>query len=276
MPGTIYSRQILFLLFTCCLFFYCGDKVPNYWPANGSSVRNISWYVPLADSSALLHHENNIWTLPRPLNSNQPETTFTHHIKPQKRYLFDAFDKFDQIVTHHSGRIQHEYYRFRRNGVFLLGYSGADSSKLYTIYEPPLLILPDQLNFIDSTLTSETVPKIRDAAADSFRTDHTTRLRLTVKQRGQLKIGTTLVPAVLVKMSLSRDATVGFGDQNLIVPDAVMVQSYVLVAPKIGPVLEWEIQTLNDRSSLPADEEFEQKAYEPFERIIKITRHQFF
>jgi len=52
-----------------------------------------------------------------------------------------------------------------------------------------------------------------------------------------------VVPAQLVEMIFSIDGTVGYGDTNLIVPDAILMKSKILFIKGQGPVLEWGVRS---------------------------------
>ena len=105
-----------------------------------------------------------------------------------------------------------------------------------------MMLIPSNLPPMDSTFVHEQVPRIWDATTENFREDQKTRIRLVRYQQGNVSLDSVAVPAFHCKMSLSRDETVAFGETDLIVPDAFMMESQMLIAEGIGPVLEWGIR----------------------------------
>lgn len=236
------SLFILTVLITLAVFTACAGKPPAFWLADGTTVQNLSWNVQLSDSSSVLRKENEVWLLPVAADTASVETTRTRHLSSKELSLPSFFRNSDQVVMRESATITAEYYAFRQDGVYALGYAGTDSSSLYTLYEPPLLFLPNDLAKFDAGATCEATPKTWDARADSFRVQPKMRVQLSITSRGSVNYGAQVRPAVLVKMSISQDAIIAHGETGLIVPDAVMMQSQILLVQDVGPLLEWGIR----------------------------------
>ncbi|MBN1561692.1 hypothetical protein JW998_15680 [candidate division KSB1 bacterium] len=220
-----------------------------------------------------MQKEKNFWTVPIPPDSVQPETTWTTHVRPEKADLPWLYTQSHQLVTHAAGVVKNEFYRFGREGVFLLGYETTDSTDLFTVYNPPLLLLPNKLNDDGSIIMCEISSKIWNAVADSFQITPTIRFLLATKESGIVQLDKDQFPAFLIKMSLSQDAVLQFGDRDLILPDAVMVQSHLLVLEDYGPMAEWEIKTSTAEpplhSLMNADDQMKKTR-----QYIKVTLHQ--
>ncbi|MBN1996076.1 hypothetical protein JW935_00905 [candidate division KSB1 bacterium] len=207
----------------------------------------------MADSSKILQEKDGHWILPSPPDSVLQKSSITRHQKFTGRAHESFAGIVNQIVLHDSGFLKKEFYNFRNRDVLLLGTESRDSTYLFTIYEPPLVMLPRDVANLDSTFFCETNPKVWDATVDSIRHQQKTRLRLRVQEKGKIKMDSKAVPALLLKMTLSMDRAVGFGGTDLIVPDAIMMQSYVLFAETLGPVLEWGMLS-REKSKITADE----------------------
>ncbi|MBN1558773.1 hypothetical protein JW998_00885 [candidate division KSB1 bacterium] len=246
----------------------CGIRSPLYWPADGTTIENLSWNIPLSDSSSVLQKDNEVWLLPIPPDT-AVETTRTRHISAKDVLRPDLFRGADQVVRHDRGSTMTEYYCFRQDGVYALGYSGRDSTSLHTLYDPPLLILPNKLENVDSTVIHETTVTLYDAAADSFQTQQKMRISLTLKARGWVRFENIKLPAAWVKMRLSQDAVISYGGTDLRLTDAMTMESDVLLVQDRGPILEWGIRsqtTDQPKNGLPVY---------PSDNFIQITVHQF-
>ncbi|HEX9934078.1 MAG TPA: hypothetical protein VGB38_02685 [bacterium] len=235
------SKTLFFTLFLT-ITVGCSHKPSVYWPRNESVFQDIRWTVALEDSASVLRLDKGVWILPQPPFTTKARTILTRHVhlrqKPHRRRL----GRVDQEVLREEGSVPKEFYRFGNKGIVLLGTESRDSTRLLTVYKPPLLVLPENLDRLDSTVVFETVPNVWNAITDTFRTESKMRVRWTLESRGLVRIDSVNIPAVLCRMALSQDGTVGFGETNLIVPDAVMVENKVLFVQGVGPVLEWGIR----------------------------------
>jgi len=272
------KKIIIPLLFV--LLVNCQQKHQvHYWPENGTTIQNITWEIPVADSSAILQKKEGHWILPKPADSAAPKVTITRHRQLSTSPYQNFFKGVNQQVLHDNGAVSREFYRFEDQGVLLLGTETRDSSQLITIYEPPMVLIPKDLENLDTTFVYEGTPKLWDATVDSFRQQQKTRLRLTLKQKGTLMLDSVAVPALLVQMTLSMDGIVGFAGTDLIVPDAIVMQSNILIAEKMGPVLEWGVRSRSKGGDETAAHQInpENENQEPFEEreyYIDATLHR--
>jgi hypothetical protein len=251
----------------------------QFWPENGTTFQNISWEIPVADSSLILQQKDGHWILPKPLDNVEPKITMTRHRQPNINPYQNVVGNVSQEVFHDSGMVKREFYRFKKHGILLLGTESRDSTQLITICEPPMVLIPQNLENLDTTYFYEGTPKVWDATADSFRQQQKTRLRLTPKQKGTVMLDSVAVPARLVQMTLSKDGTVGYAGTDLIVPDAIMLQSNILIVEKIGPVLEWGVRSRKKGCDVTATHEIDpgignQDRFEEREYYIEVTLHQ--
>ncbi len=236
-------RKILFPYVAVILILLSGcSRTPSYWLENGTVIRNSIWEIPIADSTLVLQEQEGIWILPQPPERSDSKLTVSRYIESTGDSYSQLFGSIDQEVIHENGVIQREFYRFSKMGVEMLGYEGLDSTSQFTVYHPPMILIPATLQQLDSTFIHEQVPQIWDATTKTFRQDQKTRIRLMKIEEGDVLLDSVAVPAFHCKMSLSRDETVAFGETDLVVPDAFMMESQMLIAEGIGPVLEWGIR----------------------------------
>jgi hypothetical protein len=237
--GIFYWSVPLFIVFLGCP----RRPSPSFWPQNGYRFEDMTWEVSLSDSSSILINKGGCWILPSLPDGNLLTLTSVTHQKSARKPYHRLLGRVDQEVSREAGPILREFYRFDGKGILLLGCEGADSASLLTIYTPPLVLFPNHPDLLDTTFLFESKPEIWNARTDTVRPDFTTRIRLTLKQKGTVLLHSFQIPAILCKMSISQDRTVGFGGTDLIVPDAVMMENNVLLADGIGPVLEWGIRS---------------------------------
>jgi hypothetical protein len=239
-------RRFFHHFFLWLFIFSCSHKPPIFWPQNGYSFLDTQWTVSLEDSASVLRLNGGVWILPQPPLGVTTRTTLTRHVHPLKERYRRWLGRADQESVRDEGSILREFYQFERGGVFLLGYESRDSTRLLTVYNPPLLLVPNNIDRLDTTVVLETVSRVWNVIADTFKTEPKTRIRLILEKRGSVRLDSATVPAVLCRMAISQDGAIGFGGKDLIVPDAVMVENRVLFAQGIGPVLEWGV-----RSAMP-------------------------
>ena len=237
--GISFLLFALFILLAACM----RHQSHSYWPRNGARFEDVTWEVPLADSASVLSEASGQWDLPKPPNGIPLKIAIVLHQKPENASYKNLIGRIDQETFRADGPILHEFYRFGKTGVLLLGYEGSDSTKLLTIFDPPLVMVPPDPATLGSEFISESKSKVWDAKADTFRQELTTRMRLTALRKGTVWMDTMARSAFLCRMSLSQDRTIGFGGTGLIVPDAVMLESQVLFVEGFGPVLEWGIRS---------------------------------
>ncbi|MBN1782232.1 hypothetical protein JW948_13955 [bacterium] len=242
MTRTLGAAAILLPLLI--LFFHCGNPGSPvvYWPGNELCIQDCSWKIPLGDSTQILLADDGIWQLPMapPVSKS---TLQNHCHRSSGTVPVPAFlGRTDQVVVHESGYVRQEFYRFEGGAVLLLGYETSLPEKSWTVYDPPLILVPpDAWNHIP--VSSESVPEIYNSLSDSGTPGQKTRLRIIEKESGTVQLDSIRLKARLFEMIMSNDETVHFGETPLIAPDAVMVRHHLLIAERVGPVLEWGIRS---------------------------------
>ena len=271
---------LIFSIFTIFFVITCTKDHPySFWPESGITIKNITWEVSLTDSVSILKKEAGHWILPRPPDFMITKLTVAHYNCPEIQHNRKILKNIDQEVVHEGGSIKREYYRFDKKGVMLLGYEGIEPSHALTVYNPPLILFPSNIQRLDTTFVHETIPIVWNADLTSNHESQKTRIRIKLNEQGTVMIDSILTPAKLCKISLSMDKTVAFGENELIVPDAVMMESNILIAEGVGPVLEWGIRA-REKSEIEAVSE----SRDPHKRgrisedqqsyYIEVTLHQ--
>jgi hypothetical protein len=223
------------------LFLCCSEPQPSSCPENNSVITAVSYTLPLADSSTILAFQGEYFTLFEPNDSLISKYDTICYRTPK-----NGIQKFFKGIaiatakTYSSNSAIEEYYSFDKGAVKLAGYATGDSLMPVTVFSNPLVIFPRQGVEADST---SAIKKNWINSDDTFAED--TKTRTVVKQ---IKTGTLLIDGqpetfVLYQLTLASDAKVGFGEQQLIVPDAIFMQSYMVVGKTKGLICEWSIKS---------------------------------
>jgi len=219
--------------------------------------------------------------LPEPEEECSAETTWTKHrfplIKEYKKYM----GRVDQEVVHGSDSEQVEFYRFKKRTLYLLGYTTPDSSRALIFYDPPLMLFPNHIKKVPSLYESSGIALNVNKMSGQTERGQKSRILLKVKEKGHVLLDSCELSAFLCEMSLSSDRTVAFGERDLIVPDALMLENTMIIAEGLGPVLEWGIRSRktesqesnldrNDHRLAPEESPLDEER----EFYIEVTRHE--
>jgi len=107
----------------------------------------------------------------------------------------------------------------------------------------------------------------------SFDEGFKTTFKISKKESGSfIAEGDKKQKGILCEMRMTQDASIPFGETNLILPEAITLKSKVLIAKDMGTILEWSIQSRkmeidNEESPVP-----ETEIYMEIARHIKETK----
>ncbi len=215
--------------------------------------------------------QDGYWILPVPGEGVSVKITESLHRKPEMCQFTKQIGRVDQEVVHDRDLNKIEFYRFKKGKVLLLGMTSSDKVKPFTMFDPPLEIWPGNEMFKYKKCMSDGVTQVWDGLKKEFSSEQKTRITFVLKEQGMVNLEKEYIQAVLYEMSISQDKTVGFGGTDLIVPDAVSMQSSILMVEGIGPVLEWGIRTkTKDEIKI---QQPNKRMSEPQELYIEITFH---
>ncbi len=113
--------------------------------------------------------------LPSVPDSISAETLYTTHRKPQLHNYDEILGRVDQEIVQSKNTAIVEFYRFEKGSAYLVGYTNPDSTKPFTIIDPPLLIMPGNINELKEAITSAGTSKDwnRDSLVEGYRTTFT-------------------------------------------------------------------------------------------------------
>jgi hypothetical protein len=221
------------------LFIGCSDK-PVKWVANGTTVEATKYRLDISDSSKILVENSGKYRLLSPHDSlivNKFNITYAD--VDSKVNLFFRTLANQQVKNTLNPKVT-EYYQFSNGNVLLLGYSTNDSLKPYTIFEPPLTISPKE---IMKEMKTSGVMKTFLKENNSFDEGFKTNMKINELKEIKLKNGSGIIKTYsLREITLSRDARVSYGENNLIMPEAIMLRTKLLVDLKGNPIAEWSVK----------------------------------
>ncbi len=258
--------KIFYSVLLIILTISCSDK-PVKWVANGITIEATKYRLEISDTStSLSNHTSKIlvktgdsFALLSPHDSLLVNKfTINYSNLDSKANLYFRTKANQQVKNTLNSKVT-EYYQFDDGNVLLLGYSSGDSLKPYTIFEPPLIISPKEISEkIKSSGVMKTFIKENNAFDEGFKTN------LTIKEISQIKLSDKAKAYTLRELTLSRDATVSYGENNLIMPEAIMFKTKLLVNQNGYPIAEWSIKTEKAETTEPTENEPKRELYIEF------------
>lgn len=229
-----YFTAIIFLLITGC----SNHKQAAY--PNGTILEDISWQLPLKDSLNILKSEDGVWKLPVDADSIHTTKSYTYFRKPRITKYGKQLGKIDQERVNSSDTNIVQFYRFGDSGLQLVGYTNKDTAKPLTIFDPPLLIQPAILNqkVVGHCLMKTWSGNKFDKGLKTKVTIAPEEKRKYTDSKGNDKYAT------LYSLTITRDAIIQYGKNNLVVPEAVYLSSNILAGDNGQLILEWGIRSL--------------------------------
>ncbi len=243
------------------LFVGCSDK-PVKWVTTGTTVEATKYRLEISDTSKILTENNGSYTLLSPHDSLVISRFSINYTSVNSKAIEYFRPKANQQVTNSLTPNVTEYYQFKDGNVLLLGYSTGDSLKPYTIFEPALIISPKE---IKGKVESSGAMKKFMAEEKTFDDGYNTKLK--IKELKQINLTTSvnrtkLEPSQsklcsLRELVLSRDVTIAYGENNLIMPEAIIFKTKLLIDKNGFPIAEWSIKTEKKEPNRKIEEETE-------------------
>ena len=235
----------VFVLILLMFLVACSDNHVK-WVPTGTTVKATKYRLEIGDTSKILTRNGDGFTLLSPHDSliiNRFSINYTSVNSKANQYFTS---EANQQVTNSLTPNITEYYQFKDGNVLLLGYSTGDSLKPYTVFEPALIISPKE---IKGKIESSGAMKTFMAEEKTFDDGYNTKLK--IKELKKIKLIASINnsepsrsnPCSLRELVLSRDATIAYGENNLIMPEAIMFRTKLLIDETGFPIAEWSIKT---------------------------------
>ena len=230
-------KQITFALL---LFgFYACSNNTKIWVSNGTTLHGVKFKLAVSDSSEILQKRGNLFSLISPSDSLITEKFNIAYSSVSSRANKYFLQHANQEVTTTNFNIT-EYYRISDKNVFFIGYSSDDSSRGFTVFEPPLTIASSEGR---GKTESSRIMKTFNPQTGQFETGN--KMVIIIQKNRDLKIKNIegkIITCTLKKNIIKQDRSISYGSDNLIVPEAVVIESQSLVDNEGLPIAEWSIK----------------------------------
>lgn len=233
-------------LIVLTLLTVCNSVTKLHYP-NGTTVKTKTYELNISDTNSILKFRNNTFLINSFNDSLLKKTDTIYFIDADSSISKNIFGHIDQVVIYKRNPKIKELYRFEAGGVYLVGYITADTLNPYNKFEPPLIILPDIDKEKDSTIS---VMYTFDKNGNKNKKSKKTKTLIELKKSGRIMIKDKEEECFLYELTISQDAIVGYGQQGLIVPDAISLSSDLLYVKNLGLIAEWGIRS---RTKLQSD-----------------------
>jgi hypothetical protein len=156
-----------------------------------------------------------------------------------------------------------ELYCFENGAVYLVGYISEDYNKSYTRFVPPLIILPSiEANNDISISNIQTWNKKKSVFDDGIKTKSCVKLL----RHGKISLENNKEEFYEYETTISRDVKINYGEQGLLVPEAIILKSNIVYTKSSGIIAEWGIRTI------AKDGETEQREKE-VDAYVELTKY---
>lgn len=244
MKKSIICIILIFLYFYGILIMGCSTENPLRSP-NGTVLILKTYALALEDSSRLLSISNNKIKL-NSLNDSLIAQTDTIWYKDPLDTLKNLFGRIDQMIINSRNRDIKELYSFNDKGIYLIGYVTPETAKPYTRFNPPILIYPDS-NTVNETSDSKMITL--DSKGIQVGEGVITKTDLIRKMSGLIEINGKEEKCYLYELTIKQDAVIQYGEQGLIVPEAIVLSSNLLIGIKSNLIAEWGIRVKQMREA---------------------------
>ncbi len=228
------------------LIYACSDNT-KIWVPNGTTLQGVKYKLALSDSSAILQKRGDLFTLISPADSLITEKFNIVYSSVSPKADEYLLRHANQEVSSTANPNITEYYRVSDKNVFFIGYSSDDSSKGFTVFEPPLTIASSENRGKNE---SSGIMKTFNPQTGQFETGNKTAI--IIQKNSDLKIKNDegkIINCALKKITIKQDRSISYGSDNLIIPDAVVIESQSLVDNEGFPIAEWSIKKEPDNNS---------------------------
>ncbi len=227
--------------------YACSDN-EKIWVPNGTTLQGVKFKLALSDSSKILQKSGDFFSLISPADNLITEkfNIVYSSVSPKAdEYLLRHANQ--EVASTANSNIT-EYYRTSGKNVFLIGYSPDDSSKGFSVFEPPLIIASSENG---GKTESSGIMKTFNPETGQFETGNKTVIAIQKNRDLKIKnIEGKIISCALKKITIKQDRSISYGRDNLIVPDAVVIESQSLIDKEGFSIAEWSIKKEPENNSL--------------------------
>jgi hypothetical protein len=211
------------------------------WPDNHSMIEAVTYELNTSDTSKIVTRVEDKFIIADLTDSLISELdTIKYNSPGSEIHKFFPGLKIKSTRSYSRNPDIVEYYIFDHGAVKLAGYSTGDSLMPCTVFSNPLVIIPNPGAESDS---SAAIKQNWSTKEDCFKKETRTKTIVRLVATGTLWLKGQKEEFLIYELTLRGDAKVNVGEQELIVPDAIFMQSKMLFTKTKGLIYEWSIKS---------------------------------
>jgi hypothetical protein len=259
--------RLLFCILIVSVFTCTSERIIG--PASGSCIISRTYILNVSDTTNLLKNLGDSYHLYIPKDSSQVSTDTIWYNDPGKEVLKVPYLAKSNLVktTSHNPELK-EFYLQNQTGLHLVGYSTSDSLRPYEVFERPLLIIP---NSDVEKISSSSKRHIWHSQSQSFQQEITTRTQIEQKGIGKLIWNSEVEDFIKYELTISTDRILEYGKSNLVMPDAIMLKSVLILNTQGYLICEWGIRS---RSGSDESDQSINATYPNNETFLEFTLYE--
>jgi len=219
-----------------------NQKQNNYWVNNGTKIQATKYKLDIVDTSKIIIEENKIARLYSP-----PESLITNRYSIKYSKVDTSANTYfrnnsNQQVVSSSNPNYVQYFKVEDDSVLLIGYIDSNHGDTFSVFEPPLTISKKDNN---QNFSSKGKIKTFNFQENSSKLNLNAKLKVKIIKKMNLSLGDNTQIYHLKQITLSRDAKYAYGDNNLILPNAILIKTNLVCNARGIPIAEWSIKSEN-------------------------------
>jgi hypothetical protein len=237
-------------IFLCCGFTAFSVSQTTLRFPNNSTVICRTWELPLSDTAKILLPVNRSFQLNSFSSMNAVRIDTIRYTAVTDEQYVSSYGRIDQTVRNSRNPALLELYSFADSAVYLAGYTSSENNNRSASFTPPIVVLPRRATFNDSTLSAMTT--LHDGKKVNVRSS------VTLKRSGKVTYNNGAEDFYQYDVTIAKDIIMPYGNQNLVMPGAMMMQSSMVYGTKSGLLAEWGIRSRPNRKTdrqKPQDQE---------------------
>lgn len=261
------KKRVIFLLLIFVFITGCNDNNTLRSP-NGTLLISKTYQLALEDTNKIITQENNVFKIKEFEDSLHTRTDTIWYKEPESTKYEKVFGKIDQIVINSRNREVKELYKIESGKTYLVGYITTDTTKPYTKFNPPVIIYPEK-----DTKEEINISKMQTISGEGVEIGNGVKVKteLRLGKTGAIEINGSKEEFYLYELTIKQDAVIQYGDQGLIVPEAIELSSKMLIGIKSGLIAEWGIRLKQKEEER---ETLREEARKESERYLEINIYQ--
>jgi hypothetical protein len=233
--------KVCIIILTLISILYACETKPLLWPVNNSLQEIVTYELNISDSSLILTNQKGLFKILDLTDSLvSKRDTISYNSPDIKTVEFYPNMNINSTKTYYSNPSVTEYYLFKNGSVLLAGYKTGDSLKPYTSFTTPLVIIPSMGVFADSTTAMQQSWSLKEKC---YKKETKTKTIVRLLMSGNIMLNRQKEEFLLYELIITGDGSVYYGEKELLIPNAVLLESKLLFGKTKGLLYEWSIKT---------------------------------